>query len=67
MKRCKFCEHHAYNDHDEEVCLKHLIYVGDDTESGTSCKDFNADTNMALGVIVLVVSVGLLFLLTALI
>lgn len=67
MKRCKLCEHHAYNEHNEEVCTKHLIYVGDDTELGTSCNDFTVDANMVPGIIVMVVSVGLLFLLTALI
>ena len=34
MKKCKFCEHHACNKRDEEVCVKHLVYVGDDVEAG---------------------------------
>ncbi len=67
MKKCKFCEHHACNEHGEEVCLKHLIYVGDDVEAGVSCNDFTVNASMVPGIIFLVVLVGLLFLLTALI
>lgn len=67
MKKCKFCEHHACNERDEEVCVKHLVYVGDDVEAGASCNDFTVNASMVPGIIFLVVSVGLLFLLTSLI
>lgn len=67
MKKCKFCEHRTRNDNNEEVCVKHLIYVGDDVEAGVSCNDFTVNANMVPGIIFLVVSFGLLILLTALI
>lgn len=67
MKRCKFCEHRACNDRNEEVCKKHLIYVGDNVESDISCNDFTVDANIRPRIIVLLVSIVLLFLLTTLI
>lgn len=67
MKKCKLCEYHTCNERAEEVCVKHLIYVGDDVDAGISCNDFTIKIEAIPGIIILVVSVGLLFLLTALI
>lgn len=55
MKRCEFCEHHCYTDNFEEVCCKHLIYIGD-IENDFECREFKADPKVipvALGVVAL--------------
>lgn len=67
MKKCKFCEHHAYNQYDEEVCKKRLLYVGDNIEDEILCEDFTISTGILPGIIVMLVSIGLLFLMNVLI
>ena len=42
MKRCEFCVHHDYTDKLEEVCTKHLMYLGD-VDHDFSCKEFSTD------------------------
>lgn len=67
MKKCKLCEHHAYNDHDEEICRKHLLYVGDNVENDIFCNDFTVNAGILPGIIVIIVFICLLFLINALI
>ena len=42
MKRCKFCEHQGFTEKAEEVCTKHLMYLGD-IEHDFECKEFSTD------------------------
>ena len=59
MKRCEFCVHHDYTDNLEEVCTKHLVYVGNQKHD-FPCKDFCADVKF--GTVALAVSVLFLLL-----
>ena len=61
MKRCEFCVHHDYTENLEEVCTKHLIYVGDQKHD-FPCKDFCTDVKF--GTVAL--AVGAMFLLLVL-
>lgn len=67
MKKCKFCEHRTRNDNNEDVCAKRLLYVGDNVKDEISCNDFSIDADILPGIIVVIVSIGLLFLMNALI
>ena len=67
MKKCKFCEHRTRNDNNEDVCVKRLLYVGDNVKDEISCNDFSIDADILPGIIVVIVSIDLLFLMNALI
>lgn len=47
MKKCEFCEHHDYTENLEEVCTKHLMYLGE-IEHDFPCKEFRADRKFGI-------------------
>lgn len=66
MKRCEFCEHKGFTEKAEEVCTKHLMYLGD-IEHDFVCKEFSSDlkfSNVALAAFILF---AFLFLMVSLI
>ena len=66
MKRCEFCEHHAYTENLEEVCTKHLMYLGD-IEKDFPCKEFQTSHQLIPVVVGVTTFVALLFLMVLLV
>lgn len=62
MKRCDFCDHCSRTEKDEQVCTKHLMYVGD-LEHDYPCGDFSVRIDLKETLIILGICMAALTLL----